>query len=209
MFFGLRFYIRWWFYVSTFDSNFVFWPINSIFLYNKISSDSQVLLKITLRKACKIPFWPSFWSITVFSITPSPKLKIVSFFQNHQSPIWNGKVVPVVHLLDLFWRWFQFYCLLIVTREWSFNFCKMKNRRSSIIVLKDSPKNNPIKTGGVKYFDNRLLQLCAWLCTISSSHLSILMCIHSKYYYLQEIKNKICLVIIWITPITFTTCNWR
>ena len=84
---------------------------------------------------------------------PEPKTENCLFLQNHQSPIWNGKVVPVVHLLDFFWRWFQFYCLLIVTREWSFNFCKMKNRRSSIIVLKkDSPKNNPIKNRWCEVF---------------------------------------------------------
>ena len=57
-----------------------------------------------------------------------------SSLQNHQSRIWNGKVEVQASDLDLFWRWFQSYCLLTAAalydyyhyREWSFDFCKTR-----------------------------------------------------------------------------------
>ena len=110
-----------------------------------------------------------------------------SSLQNHQSRIWNGKVEVQASDLDLFWRWFQSYCLLTYHREWSLDFCKTRR------IIHNARQKKKI-TGGVKYFDRLNLQQCAWLCTISSSHLSILMCIHSKLLFTGN-KPKICLVI--------------
>ena len=98
----LRFYIRVEFYVSSFESNFVFLLIKQIFLLNKISSEHQVLQKSILNQPSKTWFWIQYQHFYDFSNNSIPQKQIkINFNKTNYVLLNTQNVVKLVQNLNM------------------------------------------------------------------------------------------------------------